>query len=105
MGRQAKLYSFPALYHTSPLTPKWVEPIVKFLTTHTFSKNMSKTRQRYMQKQATDFCLIANQLYHCGKGDQLRICVTKSEYLGVLEHAHSSIPGGYFLASVQPTPS
>ena len=61
---------------------------------------MSKTRQIYLQKQAADFCLIANQLYHHGKDDQLQICVIESEYLGVLEHAHSSILGGHFSASV-----
>ena len=44
--------------------------------------------------------MISKQLYHCRKDDQLRNCMTKSEYLGVLEHAHSSIPGGHFLASV-----
>ena len=26
--------------------------------------------------------------------------MTENEYLGVLEHAHASIPGGHFLASV-----
>ena len=44
--------------------------------------------------------MISNQLYHRGKDDQLRVCVTENEYLGVLEHAHSSIPGGHFSASV-----
>ena len=48
MGQQAEIYSFTTLYYTSPLTPKWDKPIVKFLTTHTFFENMSKTRQRYL---------------------------------------------------------
>ena len=100
MGQHVELYSFTTLYHMSSITPKWAEPIVKFLTTHTFPENMSKTRQRYLQKQATKFCLISNQLYHCGKDNQLQICVTENEYLGVLEHTHSSILGGCFLASV-----
>ena len=58
--------------------------------THTFPENMSKVRQRYLQKQAADFCMIANQLHHRGKDDQLRICVTENEYLGVLEQGHFS---------------
>ena len=61
---------------------------------------MSKTRQRYLQKQATKFCLISNQLYYHGKEEQLQICVIENEYLGVLEHAHSSILGGHFSTSV-----
>ena len=100
IGQQAELYSFTTLYYASSITPKWAKSIVKFLTTHTFSKNMSKTRQRYLQKQAVEFHLISNQLYHHKKDEQLRICVTENEYLGVLEHAHSSIPGGHFSASV-----
>ena len=100
MGQHAKLYSFTTLYLVSSITPKWAEPIVKFLTTHTFPENMSKVRQRYLQKQAAKFCMIANQLYHRGKDDQLRICVIENEYLGVLEHAHSSILGGHFSANV-----
>ena len=100
MGQQAELYSVTTLYLVSSITPKWVEPIVKFLTTHTFPENMSKTRQRYVQKQAANFCLISNQLYHRGKDEQLQICVIENEYLAILEHAHSSIPGGHFLASV-----
>ena len=30
----------------------------------------------------------------------LRLCVTESEYLGVIYHAHSSIPRGHFSADV-----
>ena len=30
----------------------------------------------------------------------LRICVTECEYIEVLTHAHSSIPGGHFSADV-----
>ena len=48
MGLQVELYSFTTLYLVSSITPKWAEPIVKFLMTHIFPENMSKTRQRYL---------------------------------------------------------
>ena len=53
-----------------------------------------------MQKQAQDFCIIANQQYHRGKEGQMRIYVTEKEYVAVLAHAHSSIPGGHFSTDV-----
>ena len=61
---------------------------------------MSKVRQRYLKKQAQDFCIIAAQLYHRGKDGTLRICVLESEYVSILEHAHASILGGHFSADV-----
>ena len=61
---------------------------------------MNEMQQRYLHKQVADYHLIANQLYHRGKDNQLQICVTKCEYLEVLTHAHSSILGGHFLIEV-----
>ena len=61
---------------------------------------MSKKRQRYLEKYAQEFSIIANQLYHRGKDGNLRICVTESEYVPVLTHAHSYASGGDFSADV-----
>lgn len=82
------------------IAPKWAKSIVEFLSTKMFPENMSKLRQRYLQKQAQDFCLIANQLYHRGKDGSLRVCVLENEYVPILEHAHASVPGGHFSADV-----
>ena len=65
-----------------------------------FRKNMSKLRQRYLQKQAQDFCLIADQLYHQGKDVIFRLCVLENEYVPILERAHASVLGGHFSADV-----
>ena len=59
------------LFQINPIAPKWVGHIVHLLSTNTFPTSMNKVRQRYLQKQAHEFCLIANQLYHRGKDAQL----------------------------------
>ena len=52
------------LFQVSVTTPNWAGTIVKYLSTNQFPERMNKTQQRYLQKQAVDYCLIANQLYH-----------------------------------------
>ena len=44
-----------------------------------------------------DFCLIADEIYHRGKNESLRVCVLKNKYVPILEHAHASVPSGHFL--------
>ena len=91
-----ELYNI-TLYQNSTIAPKWAEVLVEYLSTNIMPEKMSKLRQRYLEKQAKDFCIIANQLYHRGKDRSLRICVTENEYLRALLHAHSCVPGGHFL--------
>ena len=88
------------LYKMSPTAPKWAKAMVEYMTTNVLPKKMGKVRQRYLQKHSQDYCIIANQLYHRGKDGSLRICVTEAEYLEILFHAHSCLPGGHFLAEV-----
>ena len=52
------------LYKMSLVAPKWIEAMVKYMSTNVMPKNMSKIRQRYLQKHSQDYCIIANQLYH-----------------------------------------
>lgn len=59
---------------------------------------MSKIRQRAIQVEARVYQLIANQLYKRCKDNQLRLCVSESEYIPVLQDAHSGITGGHFSA-------
>ena len=56
--------------------------------------------QRYIEKYSKEFSIIANQFYHQGKDENLRIYVTKSEYLSVFTHAHSYVFGGNFFIDV-----
>lgn len=88
------------LNYTNAIAPKWAESLVEFLSTKLFPENMSKLQQRYLQKHAQDFCLIADQIYHRGKDGSLRVCVLENEYVPILEHAHASVPGGHFSAEV-----
>ena len=88
------------LYKMFLVAPKWAEAMVEYMTTNVMPKRMSKVWQRYLQKHSQDYCIIANQLYYQGKDKSLRICVTKAEYLEVLFHAHSCLPGGHFSVEV-----
>ena len=84
----------------SSIAPKWAKAMVEYKTTNVMPKKMSKVRQRYLQKHAQGYCIIANQLYHHGKDGSLRICVTEAKYLEVLFHAHSCLLEGHFSAEV-----
>ena len=87
------------LYKMSPVAPKWTKAMIEYMTTNVMPKNMSKVWQRYLQKHSQDYCIIANQLYHQGKEESLRICVIKAKHLKVLFHAHSCLLGGHFFAA------
>ena len=86
------------LYKMSPIAPKWAKAMVEYMTTNFMPKKMSKVRQRYLQKHAQDYCIIAKQLYYCNKDGSLRICVIEVKYLKVVFHTHSCLPRGHFLA-------
>ena len=88
------------LYQPSPIALKWADILVEYLTTRVIPEKMSKKRQRYLEKYAEEFSSIANQLYHRVKDGNLRICVTKSEYVPVLTHAHSYAFDGHFSMDV-----
>ncbi len=59
MGLEPKEVNNITLYQVT-VAPKWAETIVQYLKTQTFPEDMNKVRQRYLQKQAQDYCLIAN---------------------------------------------
>ena len=88
------------LYKMSPVAPKWAKAMVEYMTTNVMLEKMSKAWQRYLQKHSQDYCIISSQLYHQGKDKSLRICVTKAEYLEILFHAHSCLPGGHLAVEV-----
>ena len=66
-GIRCDEYIASSLYRINARAPKWAENVVEYLTNKTFPEKMSKVRQRYLQKQANDFVIISNQLYHRGK--------------------------------------
>ena len=59
---------------------------------------MNKRQRKAMKMEALDFTLIGNQLYKKGQDHQRRLCANETEYLPILDQAHSSIAGGHFSA-------
>ena len=100
MGANPSVVNAITLYQLSPIAPKWAETLVEYLTTRVIPEKMSKKRQRYLEKYAQEFSIIANQLYHRAKDGNLRICGAGSEYVLVLTHAHSYAFGGHFSADI-----
>ncbi|MCO5560567.1 hypothetical protein L7F22_014182 [Adiantum nelumboides] len=100
MGETPVVFKAMTLYKLNPSAPKWAEAMVEYMTTKVMPEKTSKVKQRYLEKHVKDYSIIANQLYHRGKDGSLRICVTEAEYLEVLFHAHSCLPGGHFSAEV-----
>ena len=58
------------------IAPQWREHIVDYLQTHVLPANISLARRRAIEIEACSYTLIGNQLYHSGKDQQLRLCVT-----------------------------
>ena len=57
-------------------------------------------RKRAIEIEACSYTIIGNQFYHCGKDQQLRLCVTEAEYIPILEQAHASLARGHFSSTV-----
>ena len=97
--RAQKLVSYGTLYHIM-IAPQWSEYIVDYLQTHILPANISLARKRAIEIEARNYTLIGNQMYHRGKDQQLRLCVTEAEYIPILEQAHAGIAGGHFSSTV-----
>ena len=67
-----------------------------YLQTHILPASISLARKRTIEIEARSYILIGNQLYHRGKDQQLRLCVTEAEYIPILEQAHVGLAGGHF---------
>lgn len=61
-------------------------------------EKISKAQRKAIELEAKDYEIIADQLYKRGKDKQLRLCVTKAEYIKVLEPAHAGLSRGHFFA-------
>lgn len=70
--------------------------MVEYLTQHLIPKKVSKTCRKVIEIEVKDYKIIADQHYKKGKENQLRLCITKVEYVKVLEQAHSGLSGGHF---------
>ena len=86
--------SYGTLYQIM-IAPQWSEYIVDYLQTHILPANISLARKRAIEIEAHSYTLIGNQLYHRGKDQQLRLCVTEAKYIPILEQAHAGLAGGH----------
>ena len=73
------------------VAPKWSKYIVDYLEHCKLPEKVNKVRSKAIELESKDYELIANQLYKRGKDKQLRLCVTKAEYVRVLEQAHAGL--------------
>ena len=78
------------------IAPHWSQYIIHDLQIHILLANISLARKRAIDIEAHSCTLIGNQLYHGEKDQQLQLCVTKVEYIPMLEQAHVGLAGGHF---------
>ena len=91
--------SYGTLYQIM-IAPQWSEYIVDYLQTHILPANISLARKRAIEIEARSYTLIGNQFYHCGKDQQLWLCVTKAKYIPILEQAHVGLAGGHLSSTL-----
>ena len=83
------------LFAVNPL-PRWSSYIVEYLTKGHTNPNKPKHRKLLIEAEAQNYTLIDGQLYKRGKDGNLRLCVSESQYLEILHHAHAGVAGGHF---------
>ena len=79
------------------VAPNWSKYIVDYIKYRLFPKNANRAWKKAIEMESKDYEIIADQLYKRGKDHQLRLVVTKAEYVRVLKQAHEGISGGHFL--------
>ena len=74
----------------------YYEQIVQFLATGTTPEYLTTSQKKQLVVKATDFQLIARQLYKLGPDEILRRCVIPHEQGKVLVEAHAGVVGGQY---------
>ena len=82
------------------IAPNWSSYIVDYLKHRVLPKNVGKSRRKTIELESKDYEIVAYQLYTRGKEKKLRLCVTKAEYVRVLEQAHVGFIRGHFFADM-----
>jgi len=70
--------------------------IVQFLSTRMEPSDYTISQKKQLVVRATDFSLLAGQLYKMGPDEILRICVMEEERPMILVEAHEVIAGGHY---------
>jgi hypothetical protein len=75
--------------------PEYLKDIEVFLSTRVCLETYSTTQKHHMVVRATDYQLIAEQLYNLGLYSILRRCVLDHERQDILWECHSGVTGGH----------
>ena len=78
------------------ITDEYYEDIIHFLTTRWTPLEFTKQQKKQLVVKATDFTLIAGQLYKLGLDEVLCRCMMLHEKEAIIREAHSSTVGGHF---------
>jgi hypothetical protein len=71
--------------------------IVEFLNTGVAPSDMTVAQKKQLVVKATNYQLIAGNLYKLGEDGILRHCVLEHERSVILEEAHDGIVGGHYV--------
>ena len=73
--------------------------IIEFLMTGTAPVEFTKQQKKQLVLKATNFTLIAGQLYKLGPDEILRRYVLEHERQQILTEAHAGIAGGHYVGN------
>jgi len=76
--------------------PDYLEKKAIFLTMGVVPQGYSSVQKKQLVIKATDYQLIARQLYKLGIDRIIRRCVVTHEHLGILWERHSGVAGGHY---------
>lgn len=61
-----------------------------------FPEDANRARKKAIEVEARDYEIIVVQLYKRGKVHQIKLVVTKAEYVNMVKQAHEGISRGHF---------
>ena len=79
----------------------YFKDIVQYLSTSFPPSEMMTQQKKQLVVRASDFTLIAGQLYKMGPDEILRRCVLEHENPLILVEAHSGAAGGHYAGKLQ----
>jgi hypothetical protein len=89
--------NFPdAQLFTVRMVDDYFVDIVEFLHTGLAPSNMTVAQKKQLVVKATDYQLIARNLYKLGADGILRRCILEHKRKTILEEAHDEIVGGHY---------
>ena len=82
--------------HLFSIQTDWIQPIIDYLQTGTFSPSMTKEARKRLAYRAIPFQVIQGKLYQMGKDSRLRQFISNSQARMILQELHKGNAGGHF---------